>query len=243
MTKKSRIYNSIEKISTDNVSEFWNSRAKKTSSLEGVLLGEGLVRNSAVIRNEKEKKILQSLLTKNKKIKILDIGSGIGRWANNLLSIIDVYHGIDFSENFVLKACEIFKNYKNISFFTMSATEIDRTKLLKHYDLILINGVCMYINDVPLLNLFSELNDFLSDQGCIYLQESVSITGNRLTLNEFYSKDLKCTYSAIYRTKNDYDTLIAKQLTSIEILKTGLLLDEKSGAREETNAQYWFLKK
>ena len=83
----------------------------------------------------------------------------------------------------------------------------------------------------------------MSDQGCIYLQESVSITGNRFTLNEFYSKDLKCTYSAIYRTKNDYDILITKQLNSIKILKTGLLLDEKTGAREETNAQYWFLKK
>jgi len=37
--------------------------------------------------------------------------------------------------------------------------------------------------------------------------------------------------------------LITKQLNSIKILKTGLLLDEKTGAREETNAQYWFLKK
>ena len=243
MKKKSRIYNSIENIPSDKVSEFWNSRAKKTSSLEGVLLGEGLATNSAVIRNSKEKKILRSLLTKEKKIKILDIGSGIGRWAHNLISEIDIYHGIDFSDNFVFKACETFKNCKNVNFFTMSATDIDRSKLLKQYDLIIMNGVCMYINDIPLLNLFSELNELLSDHGCIYLQESVSITGSRLTLKEFYSKDLKCTYNAIYRTKNDYDTMITKQLNLMEILTTGLLLDKDTGAREETNAQYWFLKK
>ena len=69
MTKKSRIYNSIEKIPSDNVSKFWSSRAKNTSSLEGFLLGEGLATNSALIRNEKEKKILQPLLTKNKNLR------------------------------------------------------------------------------------------------------------------------------------------------------------------------------
>jgi len=125
----------------------------------------------------------------------------------------------------------------------MSATDIDRAKLLKQYDLIIMNGVCMYINDIPLLNLFSELNELLSDQACIYLQESVSIKGTRLTLKEFYSDDLKCTYNAIYRTKNDYNSMITKQLNPIKILTTGLLLDKDSGAREETNAQYWFLQK
>ena len=62
------------------------------------MLGEGLANNSAEIRNTKENKILCSLLIKNKKLKILDIGSVIGRWANNLISLIDIYHGIDFSK-------------------------------------------------------------------------------------------------------------------------------------------------
>ena len=51
------------------------------------------------------------------------------------------------------------------------------------------------------------------------------------------------TYNAIYRTKDEYDKIIARYLTSFKIMQTGLLLDNETGARKETNAQYWFLSK
>ena len=62
----------------------------------------------------------------------------------------------------------------------------------------------------------------------------------RLTLNKFESKDLQTDYSAIYRTKQEYEKYF--KLNNFDIIKTDLLLDNKSGAREETNAQYWILK-
>ncbi len=177
----------------------------------------------------------------DKKIKILDIGCGIGRWVNNLKSEIDIYHGIDFSENFVNKACVAFNNLNNVNFFLMSATDINQDVLLKKYDLIIMNGVCMYINDIPLLDLFKYINKLILRNGCIYLQESISILDDRLTLKDFYSKDLNMTYNAIYRTKDEYDKIIARYLTSFKIMQTGLLLDNETGVRKETNAQYWFL--
>lgn len=170
-----------------------------------------------------------------------NVGCGIGRWVNNLKSEIDVYHGIDFSEIFVNKACEAYRNYNNVYFYKMSATDIDRNILLNKYDLVIMNGICMYINDIQLSDLFNKLNELISDDGCIYLQESISIMENRLTLKDFYSKDLNSNYSPIYRTKIEYEKMIARSLTSFEIMTTGLLLDKETGAREETNAQYWFL--
>ena len=140
-----RIYKNKENIEPHKVCEFWESRAKNTFSNKGVLLGEGLGKKSGDIRNSKEKHILKSLLKMDKKIKILDIGCGIGRWVNNLKSEIDIYHGIDFSENFVNKACVAFNNLNNVNFFLMSATDINQDVLLKKYDLIIMNGVCMYI--------------------------------------------------------------------------------------------------
>ena len=173
----------------------------------------------------------------------MDIGCGIGRWVNNLKSEIDIYHGIDFSETFVNKACVAFANLKNVNFFHMSVTDIEHSVLLSKYDLIIMNGICMYINDIPLLEMFDKINKLIYHNGCIYLQESISILNERLTLKDFYSKDLNMTYNAVYRTKYEYEKMIEKYFTSFNLIQTGLLLDNETGAREETNAQYWFLAK
>lgn len=236
-----RIYNDREDIDAHKVCEFWNLRASKTDSVKGVLLGEGLAKNSADLRNDKERDILKRLLPKNKNNKVLDIGSGLGRWVRNLESKIDTYTGIDFSDNYVQKATELCNAYNNVHFFQMSATALDCSRLLKGYDLVIMNGVCMYINDEDLFVLFGKLNGLIANDGCIYLQESISILGGRMTLKDFYSEDLNCKYHAIYRTRNEYEELITKFLPSFEVRTTGLLLDKETGAREETNAQYWFL--
>ena len=61
-----------------------------------------------------------------------------------------------------------------------------------------------------------------------------------MTLNNFKSEDLKAEYSAIYRTKKEYEEYF--KAFNFDIKETSLLLDEKSGARKETNAQYWILR-
>ena len=51
-----RIYKNKENIEPHKVYDFWVSRAKNKFSNKGVLLGEGLAKNAADIRNSKEKK-------------------------------------------------------------------------------------------------------------------------------------------------------------------------------------------
>lgn len=237
----SRIYGNREDLSANEVCEFWDARAAEISDLKGVLLGVDLADNSAEVRNTIEKKLLTSQLKKGEKLKILDIGCGIGRWVTNLKQDIDIYHGIDFSKNFVKKASEIYKDYNNVSFFQMSAANIKRNQLLKSYDLIILNGICMYLNDRPLLELFNILDKLISENGQIYLQESISIMNTRLTLKNYYSSELHCRYNAVYRTISEYNNFIEKSFSSIIIKKTGLLLDKETGERDETNAHFWFI--
>ena len=52
----------------------------------------------------------------------------------------------------------------------------------------------------------------------------------RLTLNKFKSKDLQTNYNAIYRTKQEYEEYF--KTNKFDIIKTDLLLDNKSGARD-----------
>jgi hypothetical protein len=156
-----------------------------------------------------------------------------------------MYHGIDFSQEFVKAASSAFDGEKNIKFFTMSAIDIDTTRLLKKYDLIIINGVTMYINDDNINRLFYYCNQLTGESSAIYFQESVSILPHRLTLKDFYSEDLKTYYNAIYRTSQEYERFFMECLPDFEFKKdeSGLLLDKDTGAREETNARYWFLRR
>jgi len=238
-SNKNRLYGIMDNIDAQKVNEFFDARISKDNPLAAALLGDDFDKNASFKRNQHEYNILKSLLNQDKKIKILDLGCGLGRWASNLIEEIDIYDGIDFSLKFINAATEIYKDKNNINFYHMSATNIDCKIIFKKYDLIILNGVCMYINDEDLKPLMSSLINFTAEDGNIYLQESVSVINQRLTLKNFPSKELGVDYNAIYRTPEEYNNI----LSDFEIITTDLLLNEETGARKETNAQYWFLKR
>jgi SAM-dependent methyltransferase len=241
-TNNSRIYGDVVDIDSSSIQSFWNVKAEKDATLKAVLLGSDFAENSGVLRNEQEKRILRSF-TGGKPLTILDIGCGIGRWAHNLRPQIQAYHGIDFSERFIQAAKRTFRDMPQCAFFQMSATEIDTSVLLPRYDLVIVTGVAMYINDEAIGRLLRFINQLTGASSCIYMQESVSILATRLTLKDFDSAELKSKYSAIYRTREEYEAAFAKYLPEyfFQTEDTGLLLDKDTGAREETNARYWFL--
>ena len=206
--QKGRIYNDKENIDTKGVQNFYEQRAKNEKSLKAVLLNELLPSNAAVIRNKTEFENLKRYLG-DRQYNVLDIGCGMGRWAENLQDkYIISYDGIDFSQNFIENAKTKFKDDKRIAFYQMSATKLDKKQLKDKYDLIIITGVCMYINDEDLSLLFVSIDELLKDGGILYIQESVSVLDERLTLKDFYSNELQCNYSAIYRTINEYDAIL-----------------------------------
>jgi hypothetical protein len=57
--------------------------------------------------------------------------------------------------------------------------------------------------------------------------------------------ELKSKYNAIYRTREEYEKYFTSYLPEyfFEPNESGLLLDKDTGAREETNAGYWFLRR
>jgi SAM-dependent methyltransferase len=241
---KNRIYGAYADIDSESVKSFWNNNARKDSSLKSVLLGNDFGENSAILHNERENKILRSFVG-DKSISILDIGCGIGRWAYNLKPIIKVYHGIDFSDEFVKSANIKFNNSANIKFYCMSATNIDTSVLLSKYDLVISSEVSMYINDKDLEQLYATVNNCTSTGSSLYLQDTTSLMETRLTLKDFDSKELQTKYNAIYRTQAEYENLFKNYLPYFELASNGsaLLLDKESGARDETNARYWFFRK
>lgn len=237
---QTRVYADKIEIDNDSTKEFWENRANNINNLQTVLLGSDKTGIEQNTRNEHEKLIVESIVKQIKKPRILDIGCGIGRWAENLVNQFDYYAGVDFSEGFIDYASKKFGNNENIKFYNSSILELDDTILSSNFNFIICTGVLMYINDANISKIFDFLKRIASNHIYIYIQESISLMENRLTLNQFESKDLKTNYNAIYRTKKEYEEYF--KTNGFDIIKTDLLLDNKSGAREETNAQYWILK-
>ena len=234
-----RIYDEKININYESTKSFWETRAGEDVSLKSVLLGVDKKDDAQERRNKKELEILTSFLKKGSKYKILDIGCGIGRWADNLKNIIENYIGIDYTEPFVDFANNRFSDARNINFKCMSASDIDLDMIGKDFNLVLCTGILMYINDKDLDKVFLTLQATKSDY--FYIQETISIMDTRLTLNNFESKELKTNYSAIYRTKAEYEEYFKRH--NLEILDTELFLDDETGGRKETNARYWLLKR
>lgn len=239
---QTRIYADKIEIDNNSTKEFWENRANNINNLQTVLLGSDKTGIEQNTRNEHEKLIVESVVKQIHNPRILDIGCGIGRWAENLINQFDSYTGVDFSEGFIDYASKKFSDNENIKFYNNSILNLDKEILDSNFNFIICTGVLMYVNDTNLSKFFKTLKQMTNTCNIqnIYIQESISIMDNRLTLNQFESKDLKTNYNAIYRTKQEYEEYF--KTNKFDIIKTDLLLDNKSGAREETNAQYWILK-
>ena len=239
---QTRIYADKIEIDNNSTKEFWENRANNINNLQTVLLGSDKTGIEQNTRNEHEKLIVESVVKQIQNPRILDIGCGIGRWAENLINQFDSYTGVDFSEGFIDYASKKFSDNENIKFYNNSILNLDKEILDSNFNFIICTGVLMYVNDTNLSKFFKTLKQMTNTCNIqnIYIQESISIMENRLTLNQFESKDLKTNYNAIYRTKQEYEEYF--KTNKFDIIKTDLLLDNKSGAREETNAQYWILK-
>lgn len=238
---KGRIYNKIEEIDSEKVQQFFENRFCKENPLASVMVRRDSTDGIAYKRNEKEKSLLVKLINLLEPIEILDIGCGCGRWVENLKSHIKSYDGIDFCNQYIDTASDYYKSFRSVKFYRMDVANLDISKLKDRYDLIILNGICMYLNDINLEKMFSTLIPYIEKSGKIYLRESVSIVGKRLTLKDFYSKELKSEYNAIYRMPTEYENLILN--LNLKILKEGFLLDSITGQRKETNQKYWLLGK
>lgn len=238
---KSRIYGDKVDIDSEKVHTFFEKRFCRENPLASVMVRASADDCIADKRNDNEKRLLKNLVDFSEPKKVLDIGCGCGRWAENLQKMLFCYDGVDFTENYVEAAKELFKHNDNIHFYQMSATELNMNILRDDYDIVILNGLCMYLNDDALKGVFVSLKSLLARDGKVYLRESVSTIGRRLTLKDFPSEELKTDYNAIYRTPEEYEQLFQEVFPEASIRNSGFLLDKETGAREETNQKYWLL--
>lgn len=241
-----RVYGTKVDISSESIKNFYNRRVNKFGDdLTVVNLQQS--QKLMLDRNDSEKKIFLPLFDLSRNKNVFELGCGIGRWAINIQSEVESYVGIDFSSQMVNIANKKFRNNPKINFQTMSVCEIDPCKLIvpPPYDLIICMGLLMYLNDNEVLSLFRAISGLITCGGKLFFKESISIMGERLTLNQIMSESLGDYYSAIYRTKEEYESLMESGLleSGFQVKENDLLLKDKLVNRKETSQMYWLLEK
>lgn len=196
-------------------------------------------------RNEAEVSRIYPLLQFDKSSRVLDLGCGIGRWADAIDCEIAGYFGVDFSEGLISIARE--RNTRaNFSYEAMSVCDFGeyfQLHNLKRFNRLIIAGVLMYLNDSDVERLFQLFSDILVPGALVYLREPVGIQ-DRLTLKDFYSEELAHDYHTIYRTATEYRQMLEKNAPDFTISQADFLFERPVlNNRKETSQYYYLLKK
>lgn len=238
---KERVYGEKINIDTENTISFYNQRAKTIKTREReyttVLLGDQDP-DFSVKWDAYEKQFILPKLKLTKEKLILDIGCGIGRWAEAVVGQCKEYYGVDFSSEMIAVAKQNVRN-NHCHFYTMSIVDAlsDPKITARKYDLVLMAGVSMYINEDELKESYRLLRKLVNKDSLFYFEESVG-KKERLTLNHIWSEDLKDYYGAIYRTREEYKSLIRECMKEVEFIEEGYMnfLDKK----EQSETSHWY---
>ena len=243
-----RIYGEITAISEANVKEFYDQRAKRLAELgpyTTVLLGDQRP-EYAEQWNRFEKSFVLPRLKLGKRCRVLDIGCGVGRWAEEIAPLVGAYIGTDLSSGMIAAAAQRFRDVPNVRFINSSFQEIFREREICRfrYDSVIITGVLMYMCDDEIRKCMDGLSALLKEDAVVYVEESVGKRdGERLTLNHIWSENLKANYDAVYRTREEYLDLFSPLLEKTDVLEEDYLEGLDKQELSETSHWYAFLKK
>lgn len=238
---KERVYGEKVSIDTESTVSFYDQRAKTINNRKQeyttVLLGDQDP-DFSVQWDAYEKQLILPRLKLNQDKVILDIGCGMGRWAQAVADQCKEYYGVDFSSELIAVAKENIKN-ENCHFYAMSAVDaVSNPKITaRKYDIVLDVGVSMYINEEELKECYRGLKQLADRDTLFYFEESVG-KKERITLNHLWSDNLNAYYSAIYRTREEYKSIIEECMNGVEFIEEGYLncLDKE----EHAETSHWY---
>lgn len=253
MEDKHRVVGEKIVINESEVKSFFDRRCeKKLPYLYNYVNYQDKHPELALERDRYEKDKILPLLQLRKGSRVLDIGCGVARWATEgvmgTITAEGAYVGVDYTRGLLDMARKNTAAYPNCRFFCGSFQDIrsvlPQDLLDTRFDVILVNGVMMYINDEDIAACLGNVSSLLADGGIAYLKESVGFT-ERLTLNETYSDELTSTYSAIYRSIAEYDAFFARffPADSFTVVERDDMWKWNLHNRRETTAYYWIIRK
>jgi len=189
--------------------KFWDARAKKYGELklESITLLEDFP-ELIEYKDNAEKQHLLRLMSLQPHWTVLDMGCGIGRWSFVFAKRCKKVVAVDYSGELLKIAQAEAKSrmLKNIEFIESSALDFSYPE---QFDLILVAGVLLYINDEDIENVVKNSGRLLKPHGILVSREPTGVNGRVERINR-YEKSLDATYNAIYRSVEEFADLFAR---------------------------------
>ncbi len=199
---------------TDAVLNFWKGRASlldkgSVSEFQATMFVGNKEKAREKDRLEKERVLTAVDVFKDFGVdRALDIGCGVGRWAELFSDYFKHVDAVDYCEGFIdtAKANAEKKNLKNINYYVGSVEDIDEKN---KYDCVFSFGLFNYLGDNAVRKLAESIGGVLRPGGKCVLRETIAVK-KRVELHGFYSESLKTNYSSIYRTIEEINTVLKK---------------------------------
>ena len=238
LEKGSRIIGKTADISYDSVQSFFDERSKSENKKHkyNYVMYLDEQPEIAVERDRQAKERVSELLSLAPGMSVLDIGCGIGRWGELFCQKGLFYYGIDGSAQMIERAEENLREYPNKKLFVGNArfTEkaLRQNSIDRQFDIVIMSGVLMYLNDDDVIAVLKTINQITEPNGQICFIESMS-DKERLTLKDIYSEELKQNYSAIYRSVDEFISMMEEAFSDKYVLKCNEVLDFSDGFQKK----------
>lgn len=218
-----------DKIDYNWSKKFWENRIAQDSKFTSVNLGTTLEQHT------KQFDELMKLVEPGDNF-ILDMGCGVGRLTIPLSYSAYGVTGVDFSEANVKYLKEKVKHNRidNVEVFCQSICDKLKNRE-KAYDIILVFGVLLHLNNPEISKFLSLIRSYLRDGGKVIVRESVGVK-RPFYVNRF-CPELNSHYMAYYRTPQDIETKFELSGMIAPVSK------ELYQQRKETGTYMWMFKK
>lgn len=193
-------------IDSSQVKKFWDAQAGKIKDLPPESIANleenpGLLKEKVRLETEK----VMGIVGIQADHRVLDLGSGVGQWAFRFAPLAGFVVAVEYAEGMQAIAERHAEKHgiRNIRFVTMPAQDYVAAET---YDLIWISGLLIYLSDDEVRLLVSHCEKMLAKGGIIVVRDATGILGP-YEINDRYSEALRSTYSALYRTREQYFAL------------------------------------
>ena len=188
----------MTEIDYTRVNRYWE---KATPSILGPYMMDdfGFPASAGNFRFRAESRVVQRLTRDVKQdAAVLDLGSGIGVWAEDFarrFSLVTAIEGSRALFQSLQRRCAPYPNLRPIHGDVMTFEPDAR------YDLVFLGGLLMYLNERDVIALLRKLVLCIEPGGMILCRES-TVRGNAVTL--------KGDYQVVYRSVSDYGRIFGQ---------------------------------
>ena len=189
--------------------EYSNRKDLSMNSLMNLEVNEELSKR----KFEVETKMFDNLISLNPNYNVLDLGGGIGLWANFFSQKGCNVTLVEKEKNFIEIAKKIAK--KNITIHHSDVVDFSAEE--NSFDVVFISGVTIYLDDRSLLNLMSNIKKYLKSNGFFLHRDAYGVKDDFIITNK-YSENLNLNYSAKYRSRVNYDKFFVDKFGFTKIL-------------------------